>query len=280
MMKPGRVDRSSDAYKTAAGILDQVVSGQFPDPSAGAVHFVQPDLQRSLGRRMPDWSQQGATTKIGAHRFSDFRAGEGPMPPQPGLFNEWHGRGDAEFDPASEAKAAPTPATNAAPGLYDLWKGENEFDVEAAKPGEAAQGGPVEISPRKNYYEDAGVPPDQIARGAPGKAPAPTTPGAPASGLTFKDLEAWAARNPELAAAAAAGGVGLVGLLLPEAAVGAVAAGGGMLARLLARQALNLGSAGLKGFGIEKGIEYGLGIPPDELVKLFTSHPPVGEAPH
>ena len=124
------------------------------------------------------------------------------MPPQPGLFNEWHGRGDAEFDPASEAKAAPTPATNAAPGLYDLWKGENEFDVEAAKPGEAAQGGPVEISPRKNYYEDAGVPPDADREGCAGQGTSADDAGRPSvrpdfqgpRGVGMREIRSWRLR--------------------------------------------------------------------------------------
>lgn len=67
---PARFDPNSDAYQSAGKIVDAVFSGQHPDPSNGATHFVSPGGQSAAGRNMPTWATPDTqTAKIGGHEF-------------------------------------------------------------------------------------------------------------------------------------------------------------------------------------------------------------------
>jgi spore germination cell wall hydrolase CwlJ-like protein len=56
-------------YKRAARIADAVLSGQTPDPTAGAIHFLNPIIVRARrGGSLPAWAS-GEGRPIGRHVF-------------------------------------------------------------------------------------------------------------------------------------------------------------------------------------------------------------------
>lgn len=101
---------SDPRYQAAAAAIMPVLTGQQPDPTNGATHFINPDLQTSLGRPIPSWAQGGDGTRIGAHVFFSrpqllgSSAASSPTPT------------DAELDAAFQAQtgAAPAPGAPAA----------------------------------------------------------------------------------------------------------------------------------------------------------------------
>jgi N-acetylmuramoyl-L-alanine amidase len=56
-------------YRSAAIIADAVLSGQTPDPTAGATHFLNPTIVRARrGGSLPSWAS-GEGRPIGRHVF-------------------------------------------------------------------------------------------------------------------------------------------------------------------------------------------------------------------
>jgi spore germination cell wall hydrolase CwlJ-like protein len=56
-------------YQSAATIADAVLSGQTPDPTAGATHFLNPSIVRERrGGSLPSWAL-GEGRPIGSHMF-------------------------------------------------------------------------------------------------------------------------------------------------------------------------------------------------------------------
>lgn len=56
-------------YRDAAQIADAVLSGEIPDPTAGATHFLNPEIVRQRrGGSLPAWAQ-GEGQSIGRHTF-------------------------------------------------------------------------------------------------------------------------------------------------------------------------------------------------------------------
>jgi spore germination cell wall hydrolase CwlJ-like protein len=56
-------------YRSAATIADAVLSGQTPDPTAGATHFLNPSIVRERrGGSLPSWAL-GEGRPIGSHMF-------------------------------------------------------------------------------------------------------------------------------------------------------------------------------------------------------------------
>jgi spore germination cell wall hydrolase CwlJ-like protein len=56
-------------YQNAARIADAVLSGQMPDPTAGATHFLNPTIVRQRrGGSLPSWAR-GEGQPIGRHTF-------------------------------------------------------------------------------------------------------------------------------------------------------------------------------------------------------------------
>ena len=68
-------------YQSAAIIADAVLSGQTPDPTAGATHFLNPIIVRERrGGALPSWSSGGGR-QIGSHIFySPDEGGSSPAP--------------------------------------------------------------------------------------------------------------------------------------------------------------------------------------------------------
>lgn len=60
---------SPQDYAAAGQVADQVLAGQAPDPTNGAMAFLNPDLQVKLGRRVPAWAAGGDGHRIGNHVF-------------------------------------------------------------------------------------------------------------------------------------------------------------------------------------------------------------------
>jgi len=59
----------SPDYRKAGQIFDDVVGGKIPDPTGGAIHFLNEDIVRQRrGGLLPDWAK-GASTRIGGHTF-------------------------------------------------------------------------------------------------------------------------------------------------------------------------------------------------------------------
>jgi spore germination cell wall hydrolase CwlJ-like protein len=71
-------------YQSAAIIADAVLSGQTPDPTAGATHFLNPTIVRERrGGALPSWAS-GEGLPIGSHTFY-FPEGSDASPQQAGL---------------------------------------------------------------------------------------------------------------------------------------------------------------------------------------------------
>ena len=67
-------------YRDAAHIVDAVLAGQIPDPTAGAIYFLNPTVVRQRrGGSLPSWAQ-GKGQAIGRHTF--YRPGEGVTLPR------------------------------------------------------------------------------------------------------------------------------------------------------------------------------------------------------
>lgn len=92
-----------ERFATAQQILDQALAGG-PDPTGGATHFLNPDLQAKLGRNQPSWAPAGGGQRIGAHVFyrrdGDFKR-RGPTP-----------GADSEAGGGVAAPAPPSPAAD------------------------------------------------------------------------------------------------------------------------------------------------------------------------
>jgi len=70
---PDTARPSDPGYRRASAILNQVLSGEVPDPTGGAIHYYSP--AGMPGGREPSWwgsereRQGGDVTRIGTHRF-------------------------------------------------------------------------------------------------------------------------------------------------------------------------------------------------------------------
>lgn len=58
----------------AQAVANQVLAGQVPDPTNGAVQFLNPTLQTQLGRQQPAWAD-GSGQRIGNHVFYGGKGG-------------------------------------------------------------------------------------------------------------------------------------------------------------------------------------------------------------
>jgi len=73
-------------YQNAAQIADAVLSGQMPDPTAGATHFLNPTVVRKRrGGSLPSWAR-GEGQPIGRHTF--FSPNEGGVALEPTVLSK------------------------------------------------------------------------------------------------------------------------------------------------------------------------------------------------
>ena len=71
-------------YQNAAIIADAVLSGETPDPTAGATYFLNPTIVRERrGGELPPWAR-GEGLNIGSHTFY-FPEGDDPLRQRAGL---------------------------------------------------------------------------------------------------------------------------------------------------------------------------------------------------
>jgi spore germination cell wall hydrolase CwlJ-like protein len=137
---------SPQDYERVAQIADGILSGQVPDPTGGAVNFLNPDLQTQLGRQIPAWAQ-GQGQRIGRHVFfggkpqSDVRMAAGPAPAGPMQVQQQFPSGGAE--PYQVASVGATPPPPSAPELSPPGPGA----PPAAPPQAAAGGNPTMYQP-------------------------------------------------------------------------------------------------------------------------------------
>jgi len=61
-----------EQYAQAKAVMDDVLAGRIPDPTGGATHFLNPDLQTRLGRPLPDWAPADQGQRIGQHVFYSY----------------------------------------------------------------------------------------------------------------------------------------------------------------------------------------------------------------
>ena len=75
-----RLSPEDPRYQNAARIADAVLTGQRPDPTAGATHFLNPTIVRQRrGGSLPSWAR-GEGQPIGRHTF--YLPDEGDAAPQ------------------------------------------------------------------------------------------------------------------------------------------------------------------------------------------------------
>ncbi len=113
----GRLSPQDPLYQDAARIADAVLSGEMPDPTAGATHFLNPTIVRKRrGGSLPSWAQ-GEGLPIGQHTFY---APNGAVPEVEGTslpVDAW----DVVTIPCSGGEAEKTPDA----GLMTLAGGED-----------------------------------------------------------------------------------------------------------------------------------------------------------
>ena len=65
----GEAAADNARYQAAARIADAVLTGEMPDPTAGATHFLNPTIVRQRrGGSLPSWAR-GEGQPIGKHTF-------------------------------------------------------------------------------------------------------------------------------------------------------------------------------------------------------------------
>jgi len=75
-----RLSPGDPRYQDAARIADDVLTGQRPDPTAGAMHFLNPTIvQQRRGRTLPSWAL-GQGQPIGNHTFYSHADGDTAPP--------------------------------------------------------------------------------------------------------------------------------------------------------------------------------------------------------
>jgi spore germination cell wall hydrolase CwlJ-like protein len=132
-------------YQRASQVVDAVLGGQAPDPTGGAINFLNPELQTQLGRQIPAWAQ-GQGRRIGNHVF-------------------FGGQGAAPQQMAQNALPPPQePPGGEMPDLSQAGMGEQPFQTPAPQASPPAAGAPPVASPQAAAGGNPpGISPEQIA---------------------------------------------------------------------------------------------------------------------
>ena len=193
------VPPSSPQYKAAANVVDGVLSGDIPDPTNGATHFLNPTVTAQRSGKIPTWAV-GRGVQIGQHVFIGGRDDDDNdvAPPPPSQAPQAKVAGGAAFA-GGVSYGSPTPA---APGGPASPASMSDGDLEAlitgrpsapaaaapAMPGAAPQ--PTAANPAA--MSDADL--EKMIVGTPA-APAPGAPPAPQPALTPQQLASG--RDPQ-----------------------------------------------------------------------------------
>ncbi|MDR3464138.1 MAG: cell wall hydrolase, partial [Beijerinckiaceae bacterium] len=139
------------AYKAAAKVVDDAISGKTPDPTGGATKFYSPSAQKALGRQPPAWDD-GTGQPIGKQLFFGGQQSD-PL---------------AGFEIAPGAKSAGAPADDPLAG----------FEIAPSKATKAASSAPAAAAPAASSAPDDPLAGFDIAASAPPlvKAAAPPPP--------------------------------------------------------------------------------------------------------
>jgi len=124
------VPTTAPAYKNAAKVVDNVLSGTTPDPTGGATMFYSPTAQKALGRTPPAWDD-GTGQTIGAHKFF----GGNPDPANDPLVQKYMKPSAPQTPANSNAPTASAPDLSIDPLVQKY--------MNAAAPAPAAQSAPV-----------------------------------------------------------------------------------------------------------------------------------------
>jgi hypothetical protein len=78
---PQRWSTKNGDYQKAASLVDSVWSGDIPDSTGGASHYLNPVIVVAQRGHLPDWAQGAPTAKIGGHAFyaPNGPAAQGPF---------------------------------------------------------------------------------------------------------------------------------------------------------------------------------------------------------
>jgi spore germination cell wall hydrolase CwlJ-like protein len=110
------VPATSPAYQHAQALANGLLGGGVPDPTNGAVNYLNPDLMTQMGKALPSWAQ-GPGQRLGRHVFFGgspeaaalAQNGAQPGPPPPQVPNGATTQAAAPYQVASVGATPPPP---------------------------------------------------------------------------------------------------------------------------------------------------------------------------
>jgi Cell Wall Hydrolase len=177
----GSLTADDPAYQQAARVFDAVASGTVPDPTGGALNFLNPKLQVQMGRSIPAWAQ-GQGLRIGDHVFY---GGGAPQSGQDAI-TAIAGPPAAARTAIPASVSAYSSGTGGRPAPASSPSGMSDDDVDALILGKPAATPSPKAAGAAGELSDADV--DALILGKPAQTPAatvkaPTPAGAPAAPL-------------------------------------------------------------------------------------------------
>lgn len=106
------VSPNDPAFQRSQQVADAILAGQLPDPTGGAVNFINPELQAQLGRQQPSWAPQGQGQRIGRHVFYGGKP-QAPGAPPPQQAQNLTQPGPMQDQPFQVASNGPIPIPSA-----------------------------------------------------------------------------------------------------------------------------------------------------------------------
>jgi N-acetylmuramoyl-L-alanine amidase len=150
------IPTNSPQYKAIANVVDGVTSGATPDPTRGAVNFIDPKLQLAEGRAIPDWAQGPGQTIGNQVFYGGSPVANATTDPAISNLNQWRSLPAAQ--PSSSATAA---ASGTDPAIDNLsqWRTLSATPAAPAKlpPVQTALGAPLPPSGGKGTGADVPI---------------------------------------------------------------------------------------------------------------------------